>query len=318
MDDRLKERHKMTDKTRILLILLSGCAIIFGSLYGQSRIRLNIQSNSMIHFVVKDEIGRQTGRDPRGHPRPWQGKPLREIPGAQYAINTVGDSPSEYEPSADDVQHEFEWSFELENSTKELSLEAIGVRAGLYWIHFSVDPVGGKGKSLSLQGIIDTAQSCEFSVLLATTAGIGLTVTKSMYQGSLRQDVDNCYKLSLLGEKQLYKDLSHRLDKFEKYLEKEDSIKARHELEKFGEKLDEVYGKDRKKASRDEESKRREYQEEEKGKDRGKKMDESKAKRRKHFITADAYTILKEDVSLLLDQLPGNEKKRPKKEKERD
>jgi len=70
------------------------------------------------------------------------------------------------------------------------------------------------------------------------------------------------------------------LDNFEKHLTKQDSGNARHELAQFEKKLDH--------------ERQETMKHEEKGHSRGNR-----------FISADAYTILKEDISLLLEQLPS-------------
>ena len=109
------------------------------------------------------------------------------------------------------------------------------------------------------------------------------SATKVVASSSLRQDLANCYKLKLLGQRELYADLSRRADKFEKYLSHEDSLKARQELLKLKEKIEDVYKKSEKSV-------------------------EKKGPVRRDFISEDAYRILDEDIRSLLEQLPEHRK----------
>jgi hypothetical protein len=54
---------------------------------------------------------------------------------------------------------------------------------------------------------------------------------------SLRQDLDNCFKLKRLGDEEFYNSLVQLLDNFNSDLAQQDSVKARQELEQFEDAL---------------------------------------------------------------------------------
>jgi len=259
----------------------------------QNRGFLNVSSGVQVQFIVTNPSGRRTGEDPRGMPNPMQGKALREIPGASYSISSVGDSPQkEYEPSRQDLQFEFQYRFITPDNDGTYTIQTIGIELGVYSLFVHISPRRGsniKTFRKQIKGLTDIDQVTEYKFTYRSTYPTLASLEKVVALQTFRQELDNSYKLKLLGDRELHKDLSHRLDKLERYLADKDSSKAHHELEKFGEKIEDV-------------------------RNQTIKTEQKKQKPPKHFITADAYKILQEDANALLKQLPDD--KREKKEKE--
>ena len=247
---------------------------------------LSISITPQAHFVVTDPDGRKTGRDPRGAEKPWQGRPIREIPGASYATFSVGDAPTDYQADPRDLQFEFTYRVKTPDGVGDYGIEVIGFKIGEYRLYVDVDPKPNsnlKARKFARAGVIGENQTVSYVLRSVGSLKETGTLAKVASVITLQQDLSNCYKLELLGQRELYSDLSHRVDKFEKYLSHKDSLEARHELLKLKEKIDDVYKKS------------------------DKRVDKKKPMRRE-FISEDAYKILNEDISALLEQLPEHTK----------
>jgi len=263
--------------------------IIFTALAGVSLVQegaiIEITGTRSVHFIVKDPLGRRTGRDPRGSSKPWIGTALQEIPNANYSTNAIGDSRTEIQPSEDDIQHEFMYEAGFPEDYGRYLIDAIGIKPGLYSIYVTVslriDSV--QPFHAEFRGLIDKDSSRQYRLELSSQQGARTSLEKVPSWGAIRIDINVGYEVGLLGDKDLYKDLTHRLDKFEKYLAHKDSSKAREELEDFKDKIEDV----RKQTV---------------------KKEQKKERREKEFLTKDAYQILQEDVDALLKQLPQRRK----------
>ena len=153
------------------------------------------------------------------------------------------------------------------------SLTLFGTRPTKYRLSIVMIRTLSDGGVSVFHGLIDSGQTQEYSFEYTPEVGKEYLASRLIESSSLRQDLENCYKLTLLGTKPLFIDLDHRVSKYEEYIEKDESAKARHELEKLDKKLDEVYEKTSKGNSADP----------------------------NHFIKEDAYRILKEDVKSLTE-----------------
>ena len=168
------------------------------------------------------------------------------------------------------------------------SIQVYGQYQGAYSLRIAQ---GGKPfLKLALRRYIFKGRQQDF--ILSVSTGNVATIEKSVRISSLHQDLRDSYDAELLGPKELFAELSHRLDKLDKYFADKDSSKARHELEKFQEKIDQV---------------RKETV----------KTELKKQKLPKHFISKDAYEILTEDVSILLKHLPLDKKGKGEKQSQR-
>jgi len=237
---------------------------------------LHISTGVQVQFIVTDPHGRRTGEDPRGVSNPMQGTELREIPGARYSLSSVGDSPSaDYQPSPQDLQFEFEYRFRSPDDDGIYTVETIGTTLGPYTLFVDVSP--RRGSTLQryrkeIKGVTNINQVTKYQLTYSGIAGAPVALEKIVTANTLRQDLENCYKLKLLGDKGFHEELSNILDSYEKHLSRKDALKAVKELEKFHDRIT------------------KEYKEGTKSRD-------------KRFVTADALQILSYDVQYLTDRL---------------
>ncbi len=242
-----------------------------------------IYADGNVRMLIIDGAGRKLGYDPNTKTY-FEQIPRSSIGAA--GIDIVTDEGGESDESQSNpveamIFDVVEGRYQIIVSGKSLSFFSLQFRT----------EYNNKGKTFETGGIIDSAQTVSFNFTFTTTSGLVFEVERVISSSTLRQDLAASFKLNLLGDKEFYKDLSKRLEKFERELADKDSSKARHELEKFGKKLEEV----RKETIKNE---------------------EKKEKEEKKFITADAYQILQEDVNTLLKQLPA--KKKGEKDEEDD
>jgi len=115
--------------------------------------------------------------------------------------------------------------------------------------------------------------------------------------GWLGRDRDNDCDNDERPDDGVVKNIEKRLGKAKRFLERDDSVKARKELEKLVQKVERIW-----KRSQDQEKKR--------GRDREWKQDKS-------LMTSEAYVLLKYNAEYLIDRLPERQSHRPKK-KERE
>ncbi len=120
-------------------------------------------------------------------------------------------------------------------------------------------------------------QVTKYHLTYSGIPGVPVVLQKISTANTFRQDLDNSYKLKLLGDKGFHKELSNILDNYEKHLSKKDTSNAVKELVKFQDRITEEYKEGTK--SRD-----------------------------KRFVTADALQILSYDVKYLMDQLHDKSK----------
>jgi predicted transcriptional regulator len=107
--------------------------------------------------------------------------------------------------------------------------------------------------------------------------GTPIKFEKIVNTQTIRQDLDNCFKLKLLGHDEFYISLVQQLDSFNSDLAHKDSVKARQALVQFEDALQEVQNQTVKS-----------------GNEKGNEA----------FTTQDVYQILSGDVTSLLEQLP--------------
>lgn len=211
-----------------------------------------------VEYVVTDPKGRRAGVDPRSEVR------YGEINNS-YGVYSV-DSEDPDIPAPPSVMEFITYS----PIAGTYRLTIFGVSPSKYRIAVTMAARPSLSTVLTLEGVVDSLQSVEYSFHYDTT-GRNAWFRKIIEPQSLRQDLDNCYKLDLLGGRPLYTDLKHRVKKYEQWMERRGAVKARHELQKLKEKLDQVHKKT-KRGTQD----------------------------KNHFVTDLAYRILQEDIEALL------------------
>jgi hypothetical protein len=223
-----------------------------------------------VQILLSDSAGKSVGFDSKS------AKVMRELGECGYGLTGVGDIGVPLGRQTNEQSYEL-WVKGPPRVT--FTLKVFGEYGGQYSLR--IRQGGETATLLTLNRFI--FKGTEQAFALSLSAGTKPILEKKTNPRVLREVLDNCYRMNLLGDKDLYKDLTHRLDKFEKYLAHKDSSKAREELEDFKDKIEDV----RKQTV---------------------KKEQKKERREKEFLTKDAYQILLEDVDALLKQLPQRRK----------
>jgi hypothetical protein len=250
-------------------------------LCGQGKAVVQINSSIAVQFIVTDPRGRMTGVDPRGSGNPELGREINEIPGANYSTSGLGDSPENDEPQDSDFSHEFMYTLPSPEGDGKYEIEVIGVEPCVYSLFIDISPAWGshvQSFRKTIKGLTDKDQVTQFQLEYAGDASKQAMLSRVVSPVDLRQDLDNSFKLKLLGGYGFYKELSNREDNFEKHLSKKDTSAAVKELEGFRATFTKEYEK-------------------------GIKPNGNR------FITADAWKILSDDTQYLADRLQS--KSRP-------
>jgi len=245
--------------------------------FAQMHAYVQMDFSGPVEYVVTDSQGKRSGLNPITH------MDYDEIPYSGY-----GDGSQE-------GSREFGFNTALKDTSfsTTYTIQIFGTGKGIF------DGGGGarqtwsgKGASFRTRGVIDSNQNVTYKFSYSTDSTITPTFWKVVTPQIIRQDFENCFKLKLLGKEEFYKDLIHQLDDIVKDVAHKDSVEARKDLEKFSDEFEDVFN--------------------ETFKDNPKKnaivMAEFE-KTHKKFVGLDAYKILSEDVSLLLQQLPESHQK---------
>ncbi|MGO9481258.1 MAG: hypothetical protein ACLP05_05700 [Candidatus Kryptoniota bacterium] len=144
-----------------------------------------------------------------------------------------------------------------------------------------------KGGQFHVVGVIDKNQTVDYRFFYSTDSTVTPTFTKVVTSRILRQDLDDCFKLESLGKEGFYKDLLNQADDIVNDIAHKDYVEAGKDLRGVQDELADVYNE----TFKDNPNKNR-------------VMLGKFEKDHDKFITQDAYQILNEDVSLLLQQLP--------------
>jgi hypothetical protein len=243
----------------------------------------------VVHFIVTDPQGRKTGVDPRGVKKPWIGKKIDEIPGANYSTSGVGDNPTVNESEQSDNSHEFLFGLRSPENDGVYQIDCIGWKLTRYSLYIDVTPDDTSAMQpfrTVKRGVIDKGVIIKYRFEYHGEPGTLVGFEKLVSQTMIRQDLDNSYKLKLVGDKGFHEELSNILDNYEKHLSKKDMLKAVKELGKFQDRITEEY-------------------------------EEGTKPRDKRFVTADALQILSYDVKYLIDQLHDKSKHDRKDDKDK-
>lgn len=245
----------------MLICLQIAFALSFQFSQNPGIIEVNIEGE--IQFIITDPAGKRSGFDPVKQQR------FDEI-NRSYGVMSVDSEDPEIEAPPSVKQFMTYTPLEGDYRLVVKGLLSTRVTSNILMARST----RGDSKVFEFEAVLDSGQSVEYLLQFDQVRNAPFRVSRVLSDHSLRQDLDNCYKLQLLGAKQLYIDLSHRVDKYEEWIQKADTAKARQELEKLGKKLDEVYVKSK-----------------------------GPSKDPNHFIKEDAYRILKEDVGGLVEYL---------------
>jgi len=239
---------------------------------------VEIVASDAVHYLVIDPLGRRSGCDPRGNP---EQKVLQEIPESNYGFESVGDIPIQGQMPSPDVMHVFVHKPDT-ILTSEHTVKVFGRRNGKYSISMIIEYTEASLSTIRKfenVGIIEQGTVHTYRYSFGSQPEKPAKFARIVTVNSTRQDITAAHILGLLGDKKLFDDWNKELDKFERDLSRKDSAKARQELDKFGKEVDKL----RKETI---------------------KHEDKKIPKPSKFITQDAYQVIREDIDILLNQLP--------------
>lgn len=213
-------------KTFSVVVLI----LIAQVLRGQESLILEIHASGNIDFVLVDPSGRREGINPITRER------FRGINNSYGIFSLDSEDPDIDAPPS---------VIEFINSRSMVgaySVNIFGHRPTTFSFNILVVWKERRNASFVIEGAIDSLQGLEY-VLNIQSSPETSAIQKIVSAATLRQDLDNCYKLNLLVGEPLYTDLRHRVDKYESFLSKSDTVNAKRELEKLEKKLEEVWEK---------------------------------------------------------------------------
>lgn len=228
-------------------------------LVAQERDFFRVMIHSDVDYVVVNPDGKKSGFDPTT-------KTTYKQINDSYGVMSVDSEDPDIDPPP--PVYEF---VDDEPISGEYMLTLHGTSLSKFNLFVLLTRSLEDGERKNVIGIIDSNQTTEYVVRYDRSPGKPYVVEKVIENRTLRRDLENCYKLQFLGGKPLYIDLNHRVEKYEGWIQKADTAKARQELKKLEKKLDEVYEKSK-----------------------------GPSKDPNHFIKEEAYRILKEDVMGLM------------------
>ncbi len=245
------------------------------SLYGQGSGVIWITSDMSVHFVVTDPQVQSTGRDPRGIAKPWIGRDINEIPGAEYSNSGVGDSPDEYVRQESDNSREFSYQIHSPENDGIYQIDCFGWKLRKFFLYAHL----GSNDTTQMQefhfesgNVIDKDNVITYRLEYHGQPGALVKFEKVVTQQLLHQDLDNIFKLKLLGDAGFYNTLANSLSLFDQSLAAKDSGAARTILQNYWQQISAVPRSNDTTASQ--------------------------------FVLEDAYTILQSDVNTFIQKLP--------------
>lgn len=228
---------------------------------------ITIRVNGGIEYVIQDPSGLRAGINP------FLGQRYVEI-NDSYGVHSIDSEDPNIDPP--EPVNEFE-TFEPVDGSYEITLFGTKPSAFTLYVLLARSMMRGDRKAFDIVGVIDSGNTLKYEIEYSSTTQALFHVSKTVRSGTLRQDFENCYKLNLLGQHPLYQQLDARIRNYERHLERGDSSKAGDELVKFDKELDRIRNETIKHEQRP-----------------------GRKDKPPLFLTEDAYTILKEDVAVLL------------------
>ncbi|MBM4170060.1 MAG: hypothetical protein FJ215_13025 [Ignavibacteria bacterium] len=233
---------------------------------------VTISANGYLKMLVVDPIGRKIGYEPSS------GKYYSDIPGVSIGAASIG-LVSEEGPE-DDPYEKDPIDVVFESIPGRHAITLYGTKLTSYDVNvIARHKGGGPTTNVASGGFIDSGMVFNFFFLYDPSSRAETALSKNVTVQDLRQQISAVHRLNLLGDKKLFDDWNKELDKIERDLSRKDSAKARQELDKFGKEVDKL----RKETI---------------------KHEEKKVPKPSKFITQDAYQVIREDIDILLNQLP--------------
>jgi hypothetical protein len=283
----MMQTHSVGRWLMFILILRATCSAV-----SQQQVHLQITTTDNVHFLMTDPQGRTCGRDPRGASNPSEGTEIDGIPVANYSFETVAAIPDSGESSFAVYYHVLACTYDSPQCDGTYRIQIIGIGLGRFDLYASVDPAKGSNcqrARFKVKGaMIDTDSTITYVLSYSSSPSTRSSFEKEVSVQTVRQDLSVSFKLALLGDAKWLAELFKDLSKTEKQISSHNEPKARQELEKFQDKIEDA----RKKTI---------------------KKEEQKKKHDKVFITADAYKTVQEDVAALRRHLSATKGKKGKR-----
>lgn len=197
-----------------IFFLIAIQLFILEIIYCQDSGIMEITSNRKIHFIVIDPQGRKTGRDPRGAEDPYYGKKFKEIPRANYSLNSIGDSPENDDPQGSDIQHEFLFEMITPDNEGTYQIECYGLSLGFYSLYFTLSPEKESNMTAfrtTVTGIIDTNQVTFYRFEYRRGSGSPVKFAKNIEPKEMYQNVTSLLKLKYISNQGIAHSLQQKL-----------------------------------------------------------------------------------------------------------
>jgi hypothetical protein len=260
---------------RNTFLLMSMFLFAATNVFAQMDAYIQMDFEGPVEYVVTDSQGKRCGHDPINNAY------YDEIPYAGYGL------------AGEDLMTA--WEFVFHTALKDTSfsttytIQLFGTGLGIFTGDGGARQTwSGKGLDIHTIGVIDKNQTLEYKFSYSTDSTITPTFWKVVTPQIIEQDFNDCFKLKLLGDRGFYRELRNQLDDFDRYIEHRDSVEAGRELEGFWDRLKKVYA---------------DTLETSHGKGHEKGRTGKFERGYKDFVKQEAYQILSEDVSLMMQQL---------------
>jgi hypothetical protein len=276
---------------RKMIAVISLVNMFASTCYSQDYQGIQIHVNGEIEFVLTDAQGRRSGLDPRTEDR------YDEI-NQSYGVFSVDSEDPNVEPP--EPTHVFMTQSPIDGL---YTLRLFGTKLTSFTLIVTIAGSDLKDQDQLVQhGVIDSGFVREYQFEYHLSPQTPYEMERVYSEGNLQDDINSCYAIDLLGNRQFHLRLLRGADAFDSKIAKGDTIRARHELLALKKDLEEVHktmSKEEKKAPRR----------------RGRRIHRPT----RDFVDDEAFEILTNDVDALLKQIPSlREKKRWKRIDERE
>ena len=202
---------------RNFFLAISIFSILASDAFAQIFADVRIVLDGPVEFVVTDSQGRRSGHNLITNTY------YDEIPYAGYGVGSNGG-----------IEFVFHTALEDTSFSTAYTMQLWGTGNGFFTGSVVMNQTwSGKGARFHVVGVIDSNQTLGYVFSYSTDSTVTPTMMKIVTSQIIRQDLDNCHKLRMLGGSNFYNDLGNILTSFEQYLAQSDSISAREELMLF-------------------------------------------------------------------------------------
>ncbi|MFZ1082175.1 MAG: hypothetical protein WAO19_09650, partial [Candidatus Kryptoniota bacterium] len=202
---------------RNFFLAISILSFFASDAFAQMYAYIQMDFDGPVQYVVTDSQGKRSGYNPTTN------TDYDEIPYAGYGGGSNGG-----------IEFGFRTALEDTSFSTTYTIQLWGTGNGFYTGGGGAQQTwSGKGLNIQVLGVIDSNQTVTYVLKYSTDSTIAPTFMKVVTPQIIHQDLDNCYKLEMIGGSNFYNDLENILTSFEQYFAQTDSISAREELVLF-------------------------------------------------------------------------------------